>query len=359
MRVLSPLLNRVVYPALGKTGYLSSRTSAAVVTYHGVLPDGYESPDTYVDDTLISLEAFRTQIGLLKRNYELISPGHFQRWLLGEEDLPKRAVLLTCDDGLLNNLTVMLPVLLDEKLECLFFVTATSLRPEPEMLWYIELYLMLLEAQLESTVDLAGVRVHAIPTDLPGKRSRWLQLMDQLSRLDSKCREEFMHELRLAGRLQPDWKKKYLNDPFRRQRFQLLGLQELNQLSGAGMTIGAHTVSHPALSRQSDSTSRKEIIESRNLLATAIGSDVWALAYPYGNPATVGDREMRFAQEAGYLCAFMNVPGNVTAAERFSLPRAHVTASMNSGTFEANVSGFHEAMRRKLRPSQCTASTHT
>src|SRR6516164_8890512 len=122
MRLLSPILQRLVYPAMGKVGYFHSRASAAVITYHGVLPAEYRSTDAFLDNTLVSIDAFRSQLSLLKQHYNVISPELFLEWIHGTEKLPPRAVLLTCDDGLLNNLTVMTPILQEYGLQCLFFV---------------------------------------------------------------------------------------------------------------------------------------------------------------------------------------------------------------------------------------------
>jgi peptidoglycan/xylan/chitin deacetylase (PgdA/CDA1 family) len=172
-------------------------------------------------------------------------------------------------------------------------------------------------------------------------------------------RAQFLAELANIWELDPGWKRKFLDDPVLRERFQLLERKHLLQLTEGGMTIGAHTSSHPVLSRQTEDSSRKEITESKRETADAVGADVWALAYPYGNPAAVGEREIRFAESAGYSCAFMNVPGDLISAGRFSLPRIHVTASMSQGAFEANISGFHEALRRKVQPSRVSAVVQT
>ena len=58
------------------------------------------------------------------------------------------------------------------------------------------------------------------------------------------------------------------------------------------MTIGAHTLSHPILSLCSDEEARHEIQQSKNDLEQALGRQVWAFAYPFGNSATMGEREV-------------------------------------------------------------------
>ena len=113
MRLVSPLLKHVLYPGLAQAGYLrrQAQHGVAVVTYHGVSPSDYRSLDPALDGSLVSAEALRSQIRLLQRKYSVISAQQFQEWCLNQRALPPRPVLLTCDDGLQNNFTDMLPVL--------------------------------------------------------------------------------------------------------------------------------------------------------------------------------------------------------------------------------------------------------
>ena len=345
MYVLSPILHRVVYPALGRAGYFSPRATPAVLTYHGVLPEQHRVEDSFLDNTLITVETFRDQLRMLKRNYNVISPDQFRRWLHDLDDLPQRSVLLTCDDGLLNNLTVMAPMLQAEGLQCVFFVTGSSASDDPQMLWYIELYLMLMDCQKGQAVEWHGMQIPAIEGEPKNRRPQWLSLVTQLSAFAAKQRSDF---LRLAVQwwgIRPDWKSRYLDHPVLRQRFLLLQAKQLQQLAAAGMTIGAHTLTHPELSRQPDELARREIIDCRHELEQSTGNEIWALAYPFGNPEAVGDRESQMAREAGYECAFMNISGALRMADRFALPRVHVTADMSLAVFEAHASGFHHRLR--------------
>jgi peptidoglycan/xylan/chitin deacetylase (PgdA/CDA1 family) len=353
MRLLSTILQRVVYPALGSAGYFHSRASSgiSVVTYHGVLPTGYRSVDPFLDNTLVSVASFRSQLGLLKTHYNVISPDRFLRWLRNQEELPTRAVLLTCDDGLLNNLTTMLPILQEENWKCLFFVTGGSLKNSPEMLWYVELYLMLMQARGGlPPIDWRGTPIPRILADPRERRAPWLQLLKTLSRHDEEERRAFLDEAPGFWGLDPAWKRRYLDDPVLRQRFQLLRSPELKQLADAGMTIGAHTLSHPTLVEQPVDLARTEIAHCRKAVETFLGKPVWAIAYPFGGPDSVGDREYRLAEAAGYECAFVNVGGTLgTAPDRFSLPRIHVTAEMSMPVYEAYISGFHDTLQRLFR----------
>ena len=65
MRFVSSALKRVVYPALSKIGYLhryAGRAELSVITYHGVLPEGYEVKDIELDGAWVTCNTFRRQL---------------------------------------------------------------------------------------------------------------------------------------------------------------------------------------------------------------------------------------------------------------------------------------------------------
>ncbi len=143
MRLVSPLLKHAVYPALHHTGCLDRITpigSCSVVNYHGVVPPEHSSNDTFLDGNLVRPQVLRQQLQFLKSHFHVVHPDDFRASIEQGRPLPARAVLVTCDDGLLNTLTDMLPVLRSEGIPCLFLVTAASCSDQPGMLWYEELY---------------------------------------------------------------------------------------------------------------------------------------------------------------------------------------------------------------------------
>lgn len=351
MRLVSPLLKRVVYPCLSRTGYLRGRANGGnlcVVTYHGVLPAGYEVTDANQDGGLLSGEQFRRQLRLLKSRYHVVSPELVLDWAANGRELPNRSVLLTCDDGLLNALTDMVPVLRDENLFCLFFVLAASTAQKSQRLWYEDLYLALLAAP-QGTFTFAELGITIELNRTTQRRTVWGKLLKQLSQFDPVERAAFIEAARVQFGLGKSRDAEFAHSEARRRRFCLLNLDELRQLVDHGMCIGSHTLDHPVLSQQSSELAWKEISESRNALENALGKRVWALAYPFGDPASVTSREWQMAEQAGFECAFMNVGGGFGAAlPRFAIPRVHVTSQMNLPEFEAHVSGFHSALRACL-----------
>lgn len=355
MIVVSPILKRVVYPWLANSGYLRRRADGGafcVLTYHGIFPAGYEMGDANQDGSLVSAENFRAQLQLLKECYNVVSPDEVREWVVDGKALPERAVLLTCDDGLRNVLTDMTPILREEGVSCLFFALGVSAAENPQMLWYDELYFLMLAGPAGSYSFAGmsdGLEMSFELGDRTQRRAAWWNLVKKLSQYDQPARDSFIGASRVEFGLPGEWNAGSTDSEARRRRFGLLNRNGLRQLVEQGMTVGSHTLNHPMLSQQPSDLAWKETVESRTLLEDAIGKPVWALAYPFGHPGSVATREMQMAEQAGYQCAFMNVGGGFGAAlPVFALPRVHVSADMNLSEFEAHLSGFHRDFRSRL-----------
>jgi peptidoglycan/xylan/chitin deacetylase (PgdA/CDA1 family) len=357
MRLVSPFLKHVVYPGLSKAGYLRRAAGGgpAVLTYHGVLPAGYKTVDPGLDGNLLSADSFRRQMRFIRKKHNVISPTEFLCWCEGGHELPPRSVLLTCDDGLRSSLFEMVPILRELDLECLFFVTGASLSPTPTMLWYEELYLMFLAAPEDFTLELLEIGLQA-EVSQQEKRPSWSDLVTKLSQYDLNRRRTLLARIRMQLGLSEQWDAEYRDDPVLSRRFLMLSLAELHQLREAGMSIGAHTLSHPMLSQSSDDVAWSEISECKRNLELALKQEILALAYPFGDSSSVASREMQMAKRAGFKAAFLNAGGGFgTQTPKFALPRVHITADLSLAEFEAHISGFHRSLQELFRPASLTA----
>jgi len=356
LRFVSPALKHVVFPALSRSGFLRYAASAppamarpAIVTYHGVFPEGYERRNAALDGNLVHADSLRRQLRLLTKRYHVISPADFLRWSEGTQSLPPRSILLTCDDALQNTLTVMVPILQEFGVQCLFFATGASADEKPSMLWYEELYLMLLETSLPLRLDIPEAQVDVGFVAAEQRHAYWWSLVERFSCFDQATRRRFLDQVRDQLSLPARWRAQVTENSAAASRFLILNRTGLPQLAASGMSVGAHSISHPILARMSEELAWHEVSESKRVLEQALGQTVWAFGYPFGNGSTVSARDMHFAKRAGYRCAFMNIGGGFGAkSERFGLPRVHVTADMTLAEFEGHISGFYSWLRKKL-----------
>lgn len=340
MRLVSPLLRNVIYPAMHHSGWLkrfAPRAGCAVVNYHGMIPPEHPR-DPFLDGNLVSREVLQQQLRFLKVNYHPIRPEDFRAWIKGGT-LPPRSVLVTCDDGLVNNLD-MLPIFQSEAVPCLFFVTGASCGENPGMLWYEELYHWLRSGQVrDADVQLAFETELTRTSD--NLQAQWWAAVLSASRLSASLRADRLSVLRR--------KCKFTEAVSSERRSRLLNVHELRQLAPSGVTIGAHTMSHPVLSHCTEDEARREMQESKVQIEQALGQPVWAFAYPFGNPSTMGAREVDLAHRVGFECAFLNVDGVAERSQPFALSRTHITAEMSLAELEAHMSGFHTRLQNAVR----------
>ena len=351
LRFVSPALKHIVFPALSRSGYLRYTAGAgpAIVTYHGVFPAGYEVRNPALDGNLVRADSLRRQLQFLKKRYHVISPEEFLRWSEEKLSLPPRSILLTCDDALQNTLTEMVPISQELGLSCLFFATGASADETPSMLWYEELYMMLLDVSEPIALSLPDAGISLGPILPNDRHSCWWNMVERLSQFDRELRRGFLDQIRDQLKLSENWREQFVQNPTLAARFLTLDAAGLRQLTAAGMSIGAHSLSHPILARASEELAWREISGSRSVLEKVLGQTVWAFGYPFGNAATVTGRDVRLAEQAGFRCAFINTGGGFGAKINwFALPRVHVTADMSLAEFEAHISGFYRSLRSRL-----------
>ncbi|MDE1895236.1 MAG: polysaccharide deacetylase family protein [Xanthomonadaceae bacterium] len=105
-------------------------------------------------------------------------------------------------------------------------------------------------------------------------------------------------------------------------RKPLMTAAELRAWRAGGMEIGAHTRSHPHLTRCDDGQLREEIHGSKTDLEDCIGAEVTQFCYPYGD---VDERVAAVTREAGYAAATATRRGRaVPGGDLWRLPRVQV-----------------------------------
>jgi peptidoglycan/xylan/chitin deacetylase (PgdA/CDA1 family) len=98
---------------------------------------------------------------------------------------------------------------------------------------------------------------------------------------------------------------------------------ELGELAALpGVTIGAHSCTHPSLALRPADEQRTELEESRTALAQALGRPVDLVSYPFGKEHDVSAVTAEAARAIGYRAAFTSLATGVRrGADRYRLPR--------------------------------------
>jgi peptidoglycan/xylan/chitin deacetylase (PgdA/CDA1 family) len=98
---------------------------------------------------------------------------------------------------------------------------------------------------------------------------------------------------------------------------------EVRALRDAGMEIGAHTATHPILTRLPPAEARREIDDSRDRLAAILNEPVSLFAYPNGKPGQdYAPEHVRMVRDAGFSAAVSTAWGVASpGSDVFQLPR--------------------------------------
>jgi peptidoglycan/xylan/chitin deacetylase (PgdA/CDA1 family) len=289
-------------PLLGGAG--------AILTLHHVRP---ARRDRFQPNRLLEVtpQYFEQVIRRLRRSRaDLISLDEVHR-RLREGDFPRRFVAVTFDDGYRDNLEFAYPILRQYQVPFTIFV-ATSFADRVGELWWVAL-----EAVVAQN-ELIGVRI--------GGRENWFE-----ARNVHEKRAVFDHIYSYLRQLKSEEElRNIVREIATRHRVDMgsfcadlcMTWQELAILAADPLvTIGAHTVNHPILTKLSDQAVHAELENSRNVIEAALGVRPQHLAYPVGDRGAAGPREFDIAATLGFKTAVTTRPGVI-----FSEHAGHLTA---------------------------------
>lgn len=275
----------------------------SVLIFHRVLPQ----PDPLFPEEPCA-QRFDALVALLARSFTLLTLGQAHA-LWAEGRLPRRAAVITFDDGYADNATVALPILQRHGAHATFFVASGFL--DGGRMWNDTVIESLRRAPA-ATVDLRFLGLSVLPlNDAAARRSAINAALPKIKYLDLQAREPALQRLHQA-----------CGAPVLPHDLMMTSAQVM-QLHQAGMEIGAHTVMHPILTTLPEAEALRELREGRQRLQHITGAAVDVLAYPNGKPGTDYDRRhVVMAQALGFRCAVSTARGTVRAgSDPYQWPR--------------------------------------
>ena len=285
---------------------LPARDSLLVLNYHRI----GNAEDDLFDPGVFSAtaEEFDNQIADLKRRLSLVTLDEALAFVDGtSKEMTRRCrVLLTFDDGYLDNYEIAYPILRSHGAQGVFFL-ATGMIGSCEFPWWDRIAYLVNTARRRQ-FSLRYPAKLAIDIDKNG-------LAKSLNIILKSYKQPFNYDpARFVGELTEESKGD--DPPGTTRRF--LNWDEARKMSKSGMEIGSHTHSHSVLSRLEPERQREELFKSKAIILQQLGTEAKALAYPVGHKSSFSGQTQIIAQETGYRCAFshhggMNLRGNTSA----------------------------------------------
>ncbi len=245
---------------------------------------------------------------------------------LAARDFTRRFVCLTLDDGYRDNRDHAAPVMREFDAPFTVYV-ASDFANGIGRLWWVALERVLAQADtVDVIINQAATRLDT--STLEGKREAFAILHEWLRRLPdsaaiareitSLCLRHGVDEAAISRELCMSWDelKEFAAEPL--------------------LTIGAHTITHDNLAKQSETSALREMTTNRADIEAAVQRKVAHLAYPYGDKLAAGPREFAMAHRVGFSTAVTTRPGMVfegNAAHLTALPRISLNGNYQDERF--------------------------
>ena len=306
-----------------------NRRRGIILMYHGLT----EREDNR-DWTQLKVDDFSRQMQYLSRLYRPLSMQKLVD-MLDSGRLEPYSVAVTFDDGYESNYAHAYPILKQYGIPATIFVTSgfvLGTLPLRGFLWpdYVS---ALLKSLAPRTVDWRhiGLGQH----DLSSPRTMYSarnSICEFLKSIDAAKKDDILTTL--------DRKYGDAIDPDGFGGYRPMTAEQVRELArGSLVTIGAHSRTHPILSRLEATAQRDEIVGSKSDLEAVIAGPVNQFAYPNGRRQDIDEESLNLTS-ANFSCAVTTEPGlNRPGQDRFLLHRIGVGGNLHIDRFKNLLSG--------------------
>jgi peptidoglycan/xylan/chitin deacetylase (PgdA/CDA1 family) len=244
----------------------------------------------------LSPNVFEAQMRYVRRRYRVLSLDD----LCAEMEKPSRkedAVAVTFDDGYRDLHTHALPVLRKYQIPATIFLPVACIETG-EVPWYDRIFLALkVFPKDEFEIVLDRPRSFRL-TSFHKRLQAAAEVIQYLRTLPDDHRKEYCKTLEAQIKLPQD----ELED-------RMLTWDQIRAMCRSGISFGSHTMTHPAVSRLTESQVDSELADSKQALEHRIGNSALHFAYPFGKPADCGTAALPFLMRNGYRSAATTVEG--------------------------------------------------
>ncbi|MCS6871573.1 MAG: polysaccharide deacetylase family protein [Anaerolineae bacterium] len=329
------MLARLGVPRLLDTFWGKNRLT--VLAYHRITDA--TAPDFlyYRPNVSASPQMFARQMAWIAKRFNVISLPVLHAFLTKGRPLPSRPLLITFDDGYLDNYQNAFPVLKRLQLPAVIFLM-TSRMEHPAPPWWDEcaLYLNLTEHQ-QAELPLIGMCDLSTPEARRAVTDRLLRALKQVPEAEKQAAIRAVRE-----RL--DVPEPTADPPL------FVNWEQVREMVAADIACMPHTVNHPILTRVDAEQAYYELAESRAQIEAQTDQQATAFAYPNGTPSDYNAAIIQMLRDLGFQSAYTLTPApmSLRALRRYPLQirRAFLLYKDSFDLFKLKVMGLPSLVAR-------------
>ncbi len=285
-----------------------------ILAYHGICEDRL-GREPWVPPYFVTQSAFEQQLDYLRR-HAVVLPLSKAIARLRNNELPRRSVCITFDDGYANNLYLAYPLLQNYGLPATIFVS-TAYVESGEFFPFLRLRLIRLAgAALGSLPD---YKTNLLDHVLESTRDPWDKVRPNLSA--DQCRA-----------LRP------------------LCVDEISRFDPEIIEFGAHGHTSCILGNEQPQRREYEISTSIELIRRWTNRPVTLFSFPNGALGDFGEQDKDVLRSLSVQAAVTGIPGtNRVGSDPLELKRYPVGIHHDCAAFVAEVTGFRSALKFFIR----------
>ena len=278
-------------------------------------------------------KALEWQCDHIRAHYQPISLELFAESLQSGKPLPTNAVVITVDDGYRDFLLYGYPVFREFDLPTMVYLVSDFV-DGTIWLWWNQIEHAFQQTQIKSI----SLNIDSMPRDFsfetPDQRMTVARtIAESLTRVEDserlKLLELIPHLLEVEIPTSPP------------EQWAALTWDEVRTLSQDGVDFGAHTKTHPILSRIKDPALQQEEIEvSKIRVEQELGRPVRHFCYPNGSRSDFDDETLDIVRRSGFLSAATTERGlNFPGSELHLIRRLGVEPNLPTNYFKELLAG--------------------
>jgi peptidoglycan/xylan/chitin deacetylase (PgdA/CDA1 family) len=308
------------------------KNTLTVLNYHRI-NDPYSSGfNTFKPNVSATPIEFEKQMQYIKKTFNIINCQQLAAYVTNNIPLPPRTAIITFDDGYFDNFSQAYPILKNLKIPAVIFLATDYIGNNQPFYWDYAAYCFAYTKATSAHLPFVGECTWSNENERNSILREWLETLKKLPEQEKQTAIQA-----IAAELKVSIPKNAFDGLH-------LNWQQVREMHKNGIEFGAHTTSHPILTRIPLNKARDEIFNSKTKIEKEINSPVICFAYPNGGIADFSPPIMQMVSQAGMPIAFSLLPGptlyKTVKKEPFSIRRIFLIHTDTFERFVLKVNGF-------------------
>ncbi|MDI6786391.1 MAG: polysaccharide deacetylase family protein [bacterium] len=307
-----------------------------ILMYHRVLN---VDPDYPFDEDLISAtpENFEAQMKYLNDQYKVITFDDLPSILNNKGKNYDPKIIITFDDGYLDNYLYAYPILKKYQIPATIFLTTDYIDGKRELFWWDEVaYFIKKTSKSHINIDKVG----NYPLHKPHlKKKAIIKIQMILKKMSEEEKNNTLEKLKSICEVTTC----QLENMF-------VSWTQIKEMSNHDICFGAHTCSHIIVTRASLANAEEEIIRSRKIIEEKIGKKIKIFSYPNGKNDDYSQDIIKVLQRNKFDYATLTIDGinslKYIANNPYALRRVGMRISDNLNYFKLQLCGALVGIRK-------------